>query len=337
MFASATPQQPSSRAQLQKHSCHRIPIGGCTPWAGLAHKPMHAHARGAALQLPQHSGRLLTLTRLPSAQRWPSSSVTSTSAAAALRTCSSSRSVLAAASSTPPPSSPSSSGGAAPEGSDAWWDNLKRGSILGPDAGGSLGLGPHGDAGQHGSLAEALLGSKGYSQMEAADRQEAQRQWDAMRSAAWQRYQKGEMPDWFDPEWIMQAEAPVNRMLRLEREQVEGGRDGQQDASSSGGGGGGSGGSGGDGGGGGNWGGFWREDDPYWPLRNWGDHPMRWWTFGFAAVLALGGALSYAVHGSVDSLWCGSILGAILSTSAMAMSDMTDWGHGPLAVKVRAV
>jgi hypothetical protein len=31
---------------------------------------------------------------------------------------------------------------------------------------------------------------------------------------------------------------------------------------------------------------WWREEDPYWPLRDWGDHPMRWWTWGLAAALA---------------------------------------------------
>jgi hypothetical protein len=39
---------------------------------------------------------------------------------------------------------------------------------------------------------------------------------------------------------------------------------------------------------GGNGGGWrwWREEDPYWPLRDWGDHPMRWWTWALAAALA---------------------------------------------------
>lgn len=31
---------------------------------------------------------------------------------------------------------------------------------------------------------------------------------------------------------------------------------------------------------------WWREEDPYWPLRDWGDHPMRWWTWGLAGVMA---------------------------------------------------
>jgi hypothetical protein len=39
------------------------------------------------------------------------------------------------------------------------------------------------------------------------------------------------------------------------------------------------------GGGGGGWR-WWREEDPYWPMRDWGDHPMRWWTWGLAGLLA---------------------------------------------------
>jgi hypothetical protein len=33
-------------------------------------------------------------------------------------------------------------------------------------------------------------------------------------------------------------------------------------------------------------GGWWREDDPYWMMRDWGDHPMRWWTLGCAVLFA---------------------------------------------------
>lgn len=33
-------------------------------------------------------------------------------------------------------------------------------------------------------------------------------------------------------------------------------------------------------------GGWWREDDPYWMMRDWGDHPMRWWTLGCAILFA---------------------------------------------------
>lgn len=121
--------------------------------------------------------------------------------------------------------------------------------------------------------------------------------WDSMRAVAQQRFERGEMPGWFDPKWLSQEEAPVNAILRnmgaknyqyddkwlgtpfpdhvLENEpQAE------------------SGGSDGDGGDGrGPWDnrhsrGWWREDDPYWMLRDWGDHPMRWWTLGFAALMA---------------------------------------------------
>lgn len=208
-----------------------------------------------------------------------------------------------------------------PEVPERWWDDLRRGAIQGPATGPSANsfLGPAPEDLETNGLAEMLLGKKTYQQMEAADRQEAQRVWDAMRASAWSRYQNGEMPEWFDPEWLMQDESPVNRMLRLQ--------DVPQEALTGGNGGGGGKKGGGDGG-------FWREDDPYWPLRDGGDHPMRWWTFAFAAVLALGGVVAHSAHGSRESLWVGGCLAAVLSMCAMAMSDMTDWGHGPLAVKV---
>ena len=128
-----------------------------------------------------------------------------------------------------------------------------------------------------------------------------------------------------------QEEAPLNRMLRLE------GNEGYQNDDTWVGGGGGSGGNhrgGGGGGGNSGGGGFWREDDPYWPLRDWGDHPMRWWTLAFAALMAVGGVLGHATHGSVESLFVGGAAAAALASCSAAMSDMTDWGHGPLAVKV---
>ena len=103
--------------------------------------------------------------------------------------------------------------------------------------------------------------------------------WDSMRASARERYERGQMPEWFDPSLLDQEEAPVNQMLR------EGGYDNYQcDDTWLGGNGGSSGGAGGSGGGGG--GGWWREEDPYWSMRDWGDHPMRWWTLGFAAVVA---------------------------------------------------
>ena len=128
-----------------------------------------------------------------------------------------------------------------------------------------------------------------------------------------------------------QEEAPLNRILRLE------GNEGYQNDDTWVGGGGGSGGNhrgGGGGGGNSGGGGFWREDDPYWPLRDWGDHPMRWWTLAFAALMAVGGVLGHATHGSVESLFVGGAAAAALASCSAAMSDMTDWGHGPLAVKV---
>lgn len=103
--------------------------------------------------------------------------------------------------------------------------------------------------------------------------------WDNMRRIARERFEQGIMPEWFNPEWLNIEEAPMNTYWRqegLDAYQMNdtwlGGNDGGD-----------SGGKGGDGRGGKGW---WREDDPYWPLRDWGDHPMRWWTFGFAAVMA---------------------------------------------------
>ena len=96
----------------------------------------------------------------------------------------------------------------------------------------------------------------------------------------------------------------------------------------------GNGGGGGGGGGGGSGKGWWREDDPYWPLRNWGDHPMRWWTLAFAATLAVGGVVTHAAHGHPESLFVGGVAAAALATCAAGMSDMSDWGYGPFAVKV---
>ncbi|GAX78180.1 hypothetical protein CEUSTIGMA_g5622.t1 [Chlamydomonas eustigma] len=163
-----------------------------------------------------------------------------------------------------------------------------------------------------------------FRQMDELEKGERQRVWDSIRASAWTRYQNGEMPPWFKLEWIMQEEAPLNRMLRLEDYEASlanatatgGGDDGGKS-----------------GGGSGSWKGPWREEDPYWPLRDWGDHPMRWWTLAFAAVLAVGGVMGYTSHGCAESLFVGGAAAALLSTCAMAMSDMTDWGHGQLAAK----
>lgn len=106
--------------------------------------------------------------------------------------------------------SASSDSGVGPSGGnmdDAWWDDLKRGSI-GP-------RGPAGDAGSRTSgagerdytgMAEYLLGSSGYRELETVDKEERQRQWDAMRASAWLRYQQGTMPTWFNPAWLMQVQ-----------------------------------------------------------------------------------------------------------------------------------
>jgi hypothetical protein len=110
--------------------------------------------------------------------------------------------------------------------------------------------------------------------------------WDNMRRIAGERYQRGEMPAWFKPEWLEWEEAPTNTFWRqLGREAYW--QDDTWLGSSAPPPGGGEGGGGGSGGGSGRGGWrWWREEDPYWPMRDWGDHPMRWWTWGFAALLA---------------------------------------------------
>ncbi len=123
--------------------------------------------------------------------------------------------------------------------------------------------------------------------------------WDAMREVAADRYAKGEMPSWFDPAWLTQQESPINRLIResgdpryqsddqwlgrsyeptLPLEELQYGDGGSDDDGRDGRGRG----VGGDGEGGG----WWREEDPYWMLRDWGSHPMRWYTLGFAALMA---------------------------------------------------
>ncbi len=80
--------------------------------------------------------------------------------------------------------------------------------------------------------------------------------------------------------------------------------------------------------------GWWREDDPYWFMRDWGDHPMRWWTCAFAALLAAGGLVAFLLHGSVDSVYVGMGAGALLAVCGMAMSDMRNSWYGEAAVKM---
>ena len=85
-------------------------------------------------------------------------------------------------------------------GDGEWWEQLRQNSIQGPAGE----VGPkHSE--NMGSLAESLLGKTGFSQLENMDKTERQRVWDAMRGSAWLRYQKGEMPAWFDPDWLMQV------------------------------------------------------------------------------------------------------------------------------------
>jgi hypothetical protein len=166
--------------------------------------------------------------------------------------------------------------------------------------------------------------------------------WDEMRSIARQRYENGEMPEWFRPAWLDMEEAPMNTFWRaggLKYYQQDSqwlGGVGDEEASSSGGGGSGDSGSGkggGGGGGGSSWGRWWREEDPYWPLRNWGDHPMRWWTVGFGALLAAGGLAAFAAHGSAEAARVGLGCGATLAVCGGAMSDMQHGQFGELAVK----
>jgi hypothetical protein len=117
-----------------------------------------------------------------------------------------------------------------------------------------------------------------------------------MREAAKYRYDRGQMPDWFDPKWLTYDEAPVNTILRemgaegyqyndtwLGRPFNTMPQDGELELAGSGGD---DSNNNGNRGGTGSRKGWWREDDPYWMLRDWGDHPMRWWTLAYGAVLA---------------------------------------------------
>lgn len=73
---------------------------------------------------------------------------------------------------------------------------------------------------------------------------------------------------------------------------------------------------------------WWREEDPYWPLRDWGDHPMRWWTLGLAALLAAGALAAHAAAGAAgapEALHVGFGAGTLLAAAAGAMSDMKNF------------
>lgn len=212
-----------------------------------------------------------------------------------------------------------------------WFDNLRQDRIKGPE--GSENLFPPRE--DELGYAKSILGTQGFRDLESASRDERQRVWDAMRASAWGRYQKGELPDWFNPSWLMQSEAPINRMLRLQGHELY-----KVDNTWSPGGGGKGGGKGqGKKSTGGSDDEPSDEEDPYWILRDHGDHPMRWWTLGFGALLLIGGIVSYSlqqVQGltpSSESLWIGGIAGAALSTCSAAMSDWGEWGHAGLAVK----
>lgn len=161
-----------------------------------------------------------------------------------------------------------------------------------------------------------------------------------MRRVARERHERGEMPAWFRPAWLDLEEAPTNAYWRAKgnKHYAQDGRWQGAAAPEPGGGGGdeGSGsGRGGSSGGGGGWR-WWREEDPYWPLRDWGDHPMRWWTLAFAAVLALGGAGAAAAHGGAGGAEAARIgigAGAALALCGAAMSDMSRGGAGHWGVK----
>lgn len=216
----------------------------------------------------------------------------------------------------------------------AWWDKLNKKSIKGPSPP-AVDPVPTTTQGWN----ERRMGVKGYRDFENLKRNERQRVWDAMRRVARQRYERGDMPEWFKPAWLDMEEAPTNTFWRAHGLSYY-----QQDSqwlgdnapsTSSGGGDNGDSGSGdkGGGGGGGGWFWWWREEDPYWPLRDWGDHPMRWWTLGFAAVLATGGLLAFASHGSTEAAQVGLGCGAVLAMCGAAMSDMQHGELGEVAVK----
>eukprot|EP00195_Chlamydomonas_chlamydogama_P007886 CAMPEP_0202895172 /NCGR_PEP_ID=MMETSP1392-20130828/4422_1 /ASSEMBLY_ACC=CAM_ASM_000868 /TAXON_ID=225041 /ORGANISM="Chlamydomonas chlamydogama, Strain SAG 11-48b" /LENGTH=363 /DNA_ID=CAMNT_0049580089 /DNA_START=94 /DNA_END=1185 /DNA_ORIENTATION=- len=224
------------------------------------------------------------------------------------------------------PAASAAGGDASPDPSssvpNAWWDSLNRKNIRGPQ--GDFSRQQQEQAPR--SAMEELMGENGVKQWVEITKAERQRVWDAMRASARERYARGEMPDWFRPEWLDQQEAPLNQMLReagYEEYQYDDTWLGNDDGSGNG--------KGKDGKGGKGW---WREDDPYWPLRDWGDHPMRWWTFVFAGLLAAGGLLTFVRTGHAESLYVSGVCAAVLSTCAMAMSDMTSGQSGHLAVKI---
>ncbi|GIL49895.1 hypothetical protein Vafri_6208 [Volvox africanus] len=79
--------------------------------------------------------------------------------------------------------------------------------------------------------------------------------------------------------------------------------------------------------------GYHEEDDPYAAIRPDGGHAMRWWTYAFAAMLAVGGLLTTIWTGSLEPLQLGWAAAAMLVLSGAAMSRI-DSAPGALGVKL---
>lgn len=148
--------------------------------------------------------------------------------------------------------------------------------------------------------------------------------WENIRASAEVRFRLGLMPDWFNPDWLERKEAPLNELERTasnpsneqDHEAVLGGSDGGDGMGS----GSGSGPGGGDGG-------YWREEDPYWPLRDWGDHPMRWWTLAFGLLMA--GAWGHAsMHGHMMMMLMGARRCVHQEPLQCALEQMHFTSHG---------
>lgn len=206
-----------------------------------------------------------------------------------------------------------------PSPSDEWWNRLNKRDIKSPD------MYEQPVPKDLEGLWKQQMGEKMYSEFQKIKKGERQRVWDAMRDAARERMYKGEMPDWFDPKWLDQDEAPPNQFWREQGIQAYQNDDRWLGTDS-----------GSDGGNrdGRNTFRWWREDDPYWPLRDWGDHPMRWWTIVLALVLAVGGVWNFFACTSVESLQTGFICSTLLLWSGLAMSDTRSGVVCDLGVKL---
>lgn len=122
------------------------------------------------------------------------------------------------------------------------------------------------------------------------------------------------------------ADAAADRALAEEDEAAtpdDGGDDGSNNGNING--------NDGNGAGGWFWRRWWREDDPYWPLRDWGDHPMRWWTVAFGLFFLVGGLTAPLQGGDVAPAYLAA--SALLTCGAM-MSDMRHPWVGHLGVKL---